>query len=110
MGLAAGSTFITPTDAKSMSDPDLLSYVEPRPYPEQEIAQSSEIPAGNVSTAEVQNMQSAKSSKLGKSTSIPSTVGSPKGIYQSGWGVTNSFRLDTPDACQDVVDYIVPSG
>nr|GEW09388.1 hypothetical protein [Tanacetum cinerariifolium] len=29
---------------------------------------------------------------------------------QPGWGVTNSCRLDTPDACQDVVDHIVPSG
>ncbi|GKE58694.1 hypothetical protein Tco_1497879 [Tanacetum coccineum] len=101
--LAAGSTFVIPTDAKSVSDPDPLSYAEPRPYPEQEIAQSSEIPTGNVSTAEVQNLQSAKSSKLGKSTTVPSTVGLPKGIYQPGWDVTNSCRLDTLDACQDVV-------
>nr|GEV67624.1 hypothetical protein [Tanacetum cinerariifolium] len=27
---------------------------------------------------------------------------SPGGIYQPGWGVTNSCCLDTPDACQDV--------
>ncbi|GJZ14228.1 hypothetical protein Tco_0549458 [Tanacetum coccineum] len=33
-----------------------------------------------------------------------------EGIYQPGWGVTNSCRLDTPDACQDVVDHIVPPG
>ncbi|GKF42923.1 hypothetical protein Tco_0126265, partial [Tanacetum coccineum] len=98
MGLAAGSTFVTPIDAKSVSDPDPLSYAEP----------SSKIPIENVSTAEVQNLQSAESSESGKSTSIPSTVGSPKGIYQPGWGVTNSCRLDTPDACQDVVDHIVP--
>ncbi|GKC27623.1 hypothetical protein Tco_1034917 [Tanacetum coccineum] len=98
MGIAAGSTFVTPTDAKSVSDLDLLSYA------------SSEIPTGNVSTAEVQNLQSAESSESGKSTSVPSTVGSPKGIYQPGWGVTNSCRLDTPDACQDVVDHIVPPG
>ncbi|GKB15239.1 gypsy type transposase, partial [Tanacetum coccineum] len=63
---------------------------------------SSEIPTGNVATAEVQNLQSAESSESGKSTSVPSTVGSPKGIYQPGWGVTNSCRLDTPDAFQDV--------
>ncbi|GJS62344.1 hypothetical protein Tco_0657128 [Tanacetum coccineum] len=54
-GLAAGSTFVTPTDAKSVSDPDPLSYAEPRPYPEQEIAQSSEIRIENVSTAEMSN-------------------------------------------------------
>ncbi|GKC67097.1 hypothetical protein Tco_1099695 [Tanacetum coccineum] len=108
MGLAAGSTFVTPIDAKSVSDPDPLSYAKLRPYPEQEIAQSSEIPTGNVATAEVQNLQSAESSESGKSTSVPSTVGSPKGIYQPGWGVTNSCRLDTPDAFQDVVDQLYP--
>ncbi|GJX19980.1 hypothetical protein Tco_0222657 [Tanacetum coccineum] len=110
MGLAAASTFVTPTDAKSVSNPDPLSYAKPRPYPKQEIAQSSEILTGNVSTAEVQNLQSAESSESGKSTSITSMVGSPKGIYQPGWGVTNSCCLDTPDACQDVVDHIVPVG
>ncbi|GJX64244.1 hypothetical protein Tco_0298587 [Tanacetum coccineum] len=110
MGLAAGSTFVTPTDAKSVSDPDLLSYAEPRPYPEQEIAQSFEISIGNVSTAEVQNLQSAESSESWKSTSVLSTVGLPKGIYQPGWGITNSCHLDTPDACQDVVDHIVLPG
>nr|GEW18967.1 hypothetical protein [Tanacetum cinerariifolium] len=29
MGLAAGSTFVTPADTKGVSDPDLLSYAEP---------------------------------------------------------------------------------
>nr|GEZ31539.1 hypothetical protein [Tanacetum cinerariifolium] len=46
----------------------------------------------------------------GKSTSSPSMVGSPEGIYQPGWGVTNSCCLDTPDAFQDVVDHIVAMG
>ncbi|GJX55122.1 hypothetical protein Tco_0285019 [Tanacetum coccineum] len=35
-------------------------------------------------------------------------VGSPRSIYQPGWGVTNNCRLDTPVVCQDVVDHIVP--
>ncbi|GJV36003.1 hypothetical protein Tco_1408480 [Tanacetum coccineum] len=110
MGLAAGSLFVTPTDVKSVSDPGPLSYAEPRPFLEQEIAQSSEIPTGNVATTEMQNLQSAGSSESGKSTSVSSMVGSPEGIYRPGWGVTNSCRLDTPDACQDVVDHIVPPG
>nr|GEW88086.1 hypothetical protein [Tanacetum cinerariifolium] len=45
-----------------------------------------------------------------KSTSFTSMVGSPGSIYQSGWGVTNTCRLDTPAACQDMVDHIVPPG
>nr|GFD29497.1 hypothetical protein [Tanacetum cinerariifolium] len=35
-------------------------------------------------------------------------VGKPGDLYQPRWGVTNSCRLDTPDACQDVIDHIVP--
>ncbi|GJX71413.1 hypothetical protein Tco_0308584 [Tanacetum coccineum] len=88
MGLEAGSTFYTPTtqetlaDAKSVSDPNPLSYVKPQPHPERDIAQSSrktatEIPTKNVATTEPE------------------------------WGVTNNCRLDTPDACQDMVDHIV---
>nr|GEY04062.1 hypothetical protein [Tanacetum cinerariifolium] len=52
----------------------------------------------------------AESARSGKSTSSQSMVGSPRGIYHPGWGVTNSCRLDTPYACQDVVDHIVPMG
>nr|GEZ12388.1 hypothetical protein [Tanacetum cinerariifolium] len=36
-------------------------------------------------------------------------VGSPEGIYQPGWDVTNRCRLDTANTCQDVVDHIVPT-
>nr|GEW93127.1 hypothetical protein [Tanacetum cinerariifolium] len=56
----------------------------------------------NVATMEVQDTRSAESAGSGKLTSSPSMVGSPREIYQPGWGVTNSYRLDTPDACQDV--------
>nr|GEV90863.1 hypothetical protein [Tanacetum cinerariifolium] len=35
MGLAAGSTFVTPTDTKGVSGPDPMSYAEPQPHPEQ---------------------------------------------------------------------------
>ncbi|GJT66667.1 hypothetical protein Tco_1018147 [Tanacetum coccineum] len=121
MGLDVGSTLVTPatqetpSDAKSVSDPDPLSYAKPQPRPERDVAQSSrktapEIPTENVATAEAQDMFSVESPGSGKSTSVPSMVGSPGGIYQPGWGVTNNCRLDTPDACQDVVDHIVPPG
>ncbi|GJS76805.1 hypothetical protein Tco_0726686 [Tanacetum coccineum] len=43
-----------------------------------------------------------------KSTSFTSLAGSPSGIYHPGWGVTNNCRLDTPEACQDVVDHSMP--
>ncbi|GKC47982.1 hypothetical protein Tco_1065704, partial [Tanacetum coccineum] len=121
MGLGAGSISSTPsaqgapTAAKSVSDPDPLSYAKPQPYPEQDIAQSSrgtatEIPTEHVATTEVNVQLSVGSPESGKSTSVPSVVGSPGGIYQPGWGVTNDCRLDTPAACQDTVDHIAPPG
>ncbi|GJU99416.1 hypothetical protein Tco_1328687 [Tanacetum coccineum] len=45
-----------------------------------------------------------------RSTPSPPITGSPGNIYQPGWGVPNSCRLDTPEACQDVVDHIAPPG
>nr|GEY93197.1 transposase (putative), gypsy type [Tanacetum cinerariifolium] len=102
MGLEADSTFVTPADTKGVSDPDPLSYAKPQPHPEQSMTQSFKISTKNVATMEVQDTHSAKSAGSGKSTSSPSMVGSPGGIYQPRWGVTNSCRLDTLDSCQDV--------
>ncbi|GKB71703.1 hypothetical protein Tco_0933115, partial [Tanacetum coccineum] len=118
-GLDAGSILSTPaaqdpsTATKSVSDPELLSYAKPQPDPEQDMAQSSkeaatEIPTEKVATTEVNIQFSVRSPKSERSTSVPSVVWSPKGIYQPGWGVTNDCRLDTPYACQDMVDHIVP--
>ncbi|GJS20432.1 hypothetical protein Tco_0449064 [Tanacetum coccineum] len=121
MGLDVGSLLSTPiaqdpsTATKSVSDPEPLSYAKPQPYPEQDIAQSSkgtatEILTEDVATAEVNVHFSVGSPELGRSTFAPSVVGSPGGIYQPGWGVTNECRLDAPDACQDIVDHIMPPG
>nr|GEU93299.1 hypothetical protein [Tanacetum cinerariifolium] len=33
-------------------------------------------------------------------------VGSPEGVYRPEWGVTNGSLLDTPEACQDLVDHV----
>ncbi|GJY27049.1 hypothetical protein Tco_0401775 [Tanacetum coccineum] len=45
-----------------------------------------------------------------KSTPSPPITRSPGSIYQPGWGVPNSCRLDIPEAFQDVVDHIAPPG
>ncbi|GKC61899.1 hypothetical protein Tco_1089497 [Tanacetum coccineum] len=110
IGLEAGFTFFTPatqetpTDVKSVRDPEPLSYGKSQPYLEQDVAQSfrktaPEIPTKNVATAGVQDLLSTESSGLGKSTSVPYVDESPD---QPGWGVTNNCRLDTPNACQDM--------
>nr|GEV99439.1 hypothetical protein [Tanacetum cinerariifolium] len=42
--------------------------------------------------------------------SFASTVGSPESIYRPQWGVANGRMLDTPEACQDLVDHVAPPG
>ncbi|GKB90014.1 hypothetical protein Tco_0962286 [Tanacetum coccineum] len=99
----------TPT---TVSDPEPLSYAKPQSHPMQDIAQFSkgaaaEIPTKDVATTEVNVELSMGSPNSGKSTS-PSVGASPGGIYQLGWGVTNNCRLDSSEACKDMVDHIVP--
>nr|GEU93276.1 hypothetical protein [Tanacetum cinerariifolium] len=45
-----------------------------------------------------------------ENASSPAEVGSPKSVYRPKWGVTNGNLLDTPEACQDLVDHVAPSG
>nr|GEW19320.1 hypothetical protein [Tanacetum cinerariifolium] len=71
---------------------------------------ATEVLTGHVATMEMQGAISAESPESGKSIPFLSVDGSPKGIYQPGWGMTNNCLLDTPDACQDMVDHIVPPG
>ncbi|GKB51968.1 hypothetical protein Tco_0902721 [Tanacetum coccineum] len=83
-----------PADA---SDPDSISYANPRSIPEGDVAQSFKG-AAVAGDPESEN------------TSFTSMPGSPGNIYQPGWGVTNGCRLDTPEACQDLVDHLAPPG
>nr|GFC77887.1 hypothetical protein [Tanacetum cinerariifolium] len=45
-----------------------------------------------------------------KNASSPAEVGSPGGVYRPEWGVINGSLLDTPEACQDMVDHVAPPG
>nr|GEY05529.1 putative transposase (putative), gypsy type [Tanacetum cinerariifolium] len=42
--------------------------------------------------------------------SSPTEVGSPGSVYRPEWGITNGSLLDTPEACQDLVDHVAPPG
>ncbi|GKB03933.1 hypothetical protein Tco_0832076 [Tanacetum coccineum] len=101
MRLEAGIPIPTPTPQETptyVSDPDQLSYAKPQSVLERDVARSSK---GAVV---------ARDPDSEKSTSFTSLTGSPNGIYQPGWGVTNGCRLDTPKACQDMVDHVVSPG
>nr|GEU64199.1 zinc finger, CCHC-type [Tanacetum cinerariifolium] len=45
-----------------------------------------------------------------ENVSSPTEVGSPRSVYRPEWGVTNGSLLDTPEACQDLVDHVAPPG
>nr|GEX28153.1 hypothetical protein [Tanacetum cinerariifolium] len=45
-----------------------------------------------------------------ENASSPVEVGSPGSVYRPKWGVTNGSLLDTPEACQDLVDHAAPPG
>nr|GEY72399.1 hypothetical protein [Tanacetum cinerariifolium] len=45
-----------------------------------------------------------------ENTFFASAVGSPESIYRPEWGVANASMLDTPKACQDLVDHVAPPG
>nr|GEV05433.1 hypothetical protein [Tanacetum cinerariifolium] len=80
-----------------VSDPDPLSFADPQSRHPADVAQSSQ------GTAAVGDPES-------ENASFASAVGSPESIYRSEWGVANGSMLDTPKACQDLVDHVAPPG
>nr|GEZ62136.1 hypothetical protein [Tanacetum cinerariifolium] len=80
-----------------VSDPDPLAFADaPSPYPA-DVAQSSQ---GVAVTGDPES----------ENVSSSAEVGSPGSVYRPEWGVTNGSPLDTPEACQDLVDHAAPSG
>nr|GEZ40064.1 transposase (putative), gypsy type [Tanacetum cinerariifolium] len=80
-----------------VSDPDPLSFADPPSRPPADVAQSSHGIA-------------AAGDPESDNASSPAEVGSPENVYQPEWGVTNGSLLDTPEACQDLVDHVAPPG
>nr|GEV70816.1 hypothetical protein [Tanacetum cinerariifolium] len=96
LGLA--STASMPEDAPTgVSNPDPLFFAGPPARPSADVAQSSP----GIAAAKDPGSENASS---------PAEVGSSGGVYRPEWGVTNGSLLDTPKACQDLVDHVAPSG
>nr|GEY53192.1 hypothetical protein [Tanacetum cinerariifolium] len=85
------------TAAPEMPDPDPLAFADAPSPPPADIAQSSQ----GIAVAEDPGSENASS---------PIEVGSPGSVYRPEWGVTNGSLLDTPEACQDLVDHAAPPG
>nr|GEY06474.1 hypothetical protein [Tanacetum cinerariifolium] len=96
LGLA--STIVVPEDAPvGVSDPDPLSFADATSRHPIDVAQSS---PGIAAAGDPES----------ENASSPAEVGSPGSVYQPEWGVTNGSLLDTPEACQDLVDHAAPPG
>nr|GEV63082.1 hypothetical protein [Tanacetum cinerariifolium] len=80
-----------------VSDLDPLSFADPRSRLSVDVAQSSKGAAA-IGDPESDN------------TSFASMVRSPESIYRPEWGITNGSMLDTPEACQDLVDHVALPG
>nr|GEY65173.1 hypothetical protein [Tanacetum cinerariifolium] len=92
------TSFVVPKDVPvGVSDPDPVSFADAPSRHPADVAQSSQgITAAGDSGSE--------------NVSSPVEVGSPRSVYRLEWGITNGSLLDTPEACQDLVDHAAPPG
>nr|GEY35888.1 transposase (putative), gypsy type [Tanacetum cinerariifolium] len=91
--LSLASTVVVPGDAPvGVSDPDPLFFAD---------APSRHPVFPGIAVAGDPESENASS---------PAEVRSPGRVYQPEWGVTNDSLLDTPEACQDLVDHVAPPG
>nr|GEV36572.1 hypothetical protein [Tanacetum cinerariifolium] len=98
LGLASTRPVPAPENPPAgVSDPDPLSFADPQSRHPADIAQSSQ------GTAAAGDPESGNAS-------FASAVGSPDSIYRPEWGVPNGSMLDTPEACQDLVNHVAPPG
>nr|GFB77373.1 transposase (putative), gypsy type [Tanacetum cinerariifolium] len=93
----ASNVFMSEVVPADVSDPDPLAFADAPSPPPADVAQSSQ----GIAVAEDPRSENASS---------PTEVGSPVSVYRPEWGVTNGSLLDTPEACQDLVDYAAPPG
>nr|GEV54524.1 hypothetical protein [Tanacetum cinerariifolium] len=92
LGMASTLPVPVPESALAdVSDPDPLSFADPR----------SRHPADGTAAAGDPKSENA---------SFASVVGPPESIYRPEYGVAKGSMLDTPEACQDLVDHVAPPG
>nr|GEY59448.1 hypothetical protein [Tanacetum cinerariifolium] len=95
-GTSSGSIVYEGVPA-DVSDPDPLAFADAPSPPPADVIRSSQGVA-------------AAGGPGSKNVSSPTVVGSSGSVYRPEWGVTNGSLLDTPEACQDLVDHAAPPG
>nr|GEX59134.1 transposase (putative), gypsy type [Tanacetum cinerariifolium] len=93
----ASNIFVSEGVPADVSDPDPLAFADALSPPPADVIRSSQgvAAAGDLRSENV---------------SSPTEIGSPRSVYRPEWGVTNGSLLDTPEACQDLVDHAAPLG
>nr|GEX42971.1 hypothetical protein [Tanacetum cinerariifolium] len=98
LGLASTRPVPAPKNAPAgVSNLDPLSFSDPQSRHPTDIAQSSQG-------------TTAEGDPKSGNASFASAVGSSESIYRPEWGVANGSMLDTPEACQDLVDHVASPG
>nr|GEW14767.1 hypothetical protein [Tanacetum cinerariifolium] len=93
----ASNVFVSEGAPADVNDPDPLSFADAPSHHPVDVAQSYQGIA-------------ASGDPESENVSSPAEVGSPGSVYRPEWGVTNGSLLDTPEACQDLVDHAAPLG
>nr|GEU61095.1 transposase (putative), gypsy type [Tanacetum cinerariifolium] len=94
LGMASTHHIHVPESAPAgVSDPDPLSFADPRSRHPADVAQSPQC-------------TTAAGDPESENASFAFAVGSPESIYRPEWAVANGSLLDTPEACQDLVDHV----
>nr|GEZ55093.1 hypothetical protein [Tanacetum cinerariifolium] len=93
----ASNVFVSEGAHADVSDPDPLSFADAPSHHPVDVAQSSQGIA-------------AAGDPESENVSSPVEVRSLGSVYRPEWGVTNGSLLDTPEACQDLVDHAAPPG
>nr|GFC77921.1 hypothetical protein [Tanacetum cinerariifolium] len=93
----ASNIFVYEGVPADVSDPDPLVFADAASPPPADVIRSSQGVA-------------AAGDPGSENVSSPTVVGSPESVYRPEWGVTNGSLLDTPEACQDLVDHAAPPG
>nr|GEY88196.1 hypothetical protein [Tanacetum cinerariifolium] len=95
LGMGSTRPTLAPQGAPvDVSDPVPLSFTDPQSRPWWMLPSKSSKGAAVAGDPESEN------------TSFASMVGSLESIYRPEWGITNGSMLDTPEACQDLVDHV----
>nr|GEY01327.1 hypothetical protein [Tanacetum cinerariifolium] len=123
LGLAPTRPFPMPENAPAgVSEPDPLSFADPPSHHLVDIAQQVIqytclhyllfLLLTNSMCSQYRSSQgtAAVGDPESENASFASAVGSSESIYRPEWGVANGSMLDTPEACQDLVDHVAPPG